>query len=583
MTYEMTIGLLAWNCIAVGKLWYQPLRRGSVSLYCNLVVVDCVLMLASRLEISAKAAVMHYCSTLMSLSLTVAFTIALFLNASHRNKSTALLLGLSVGVPLFATAIVYTQHLVDTPTIPLHSSDRLLNEVFVRGPYFVAVPLLLAAVLGAAPYPNYRVLVLWAAALIAVYWIKVHTSTHSIHSDLALAVLHSLVAPFLWNPLLPSVAHRNTKAVHAAPADWTLFTATYNASDCNVMQHLSAWVPVGFYDIYVLAFQELNDPEWYKHHGLALHPVAHISLDGLKMLVLASEAMIGRIPPHRIQFATASLHIGALGRGKGAVAVHWSLTNRDRTQYSDVVCVNLHLPDGSGPAVLRGVWEQLEDQMPRLGAGMEADTCLVLGDCGSSPTQKHKTSVWSSWVEKGQILAPFHEGRLSFEPTYRYNLGSNHLDTATPPEWRSHVWYTSRQDILTQSRYKAVYSQRHSHHRPVVAAFVVSAPCLFIPPPMPLSLGTLHLDMDSSYAVCARLVDVHNHTLSTLEATDAALHLASSTLVSSWPVFLIVEQRFLGRSSYYGTARLPLEPFCVPLLHRTQCVGHVRGQWVAAV
>lgn len=583
MTLQMTLGLLAWNCIVAAKLWYQPLRRGSVLLYCVLVVVDCFLLLASQMHLSAKAALLHYCCTLLSLNLTVSFTIALFLEASRRSKSTALLLVLSSGVPFFASAIVYTQHLVDKPSIPLRSSDILLNDVFVRGPYFLAVPLLLLAVLGAASYPNYRLLLPWAVGLLAVYWLKVHTPSSTVYTDLALTALHSIFAPFIWDPLLPSVSHHKTKAAHAAPSDWTLFTATYNANDGNVMQHLSAWVPVGFYDIYVLAFQELNDPQWHEHHGLPLHPVAHISLDGLKMLVLASDAMIDRIPPHRIQFATASLHNGALGRGKGAVAVQWSLTSRDRTQYSSVVCVNIHLPDSSSPVVLRGVWEQLEDQMPCLSAGMEADTCLVLGDCGSSSRQQHKASVWSAWSRKGQILAPFYEGRVSFEPTYKYNLGSNRLDSTTPPEWRSHVWYTSRRVVLTQSRYKAVHGQRHSHHRPVVAAFTVSAPSCTQPPRMPLSLGTLFLDIDKMYPVSARLVDAQNNTLCTLESTGTVLHFASSTLVSAWPVFLVVEQRYLGRSSYYGTAKLPLDPFCVPLLHRTQCVGHVRGQWVAAV
>lgn len=72
----------------------------------------------------------------------------------------------------------------------------------------------------------------------------------------------------------------------------------------------------------------------------------------------------------------------------------------------------------------------------------------------------------------------FREGRITFPPTYKFDLGSNRYDSsekARVPSWTDRILWKARDEVLLLEKYQSCASVTTSDHRPVFAHFLVKA------------------------------------------------------------------------------------------------------------
>lgn len=73
------------------------------------------------------------------------------------------------------------------------------------------------------------------------------------------------------------------------------------------------------------------------------------------------------------------------------------------------------------------------------------------------------------------ILRAFQEEPLTFDPTYKYDIGTNKYDTSEKrrvPAWCDRILYKGTGDRIQQTEYRR-YELKTSDHRPVSGRFVV--------------------------------------------------------------------------------------------------------------
>lgn len=102
-----------------------------------------------------------------------------------------------------------------------------------------------------------------------------------------------------------------------------------------------------------------------------------------------------------------------------------------------------------------------------------------------------------SLMRKRTLLQGFVEGKITFPPTFKYDIGTDRWDSSSKqrcPAWTDRILFqqqlstdivkdpatSTRKDesniskpMLTLRKYTSVQGCRHSDHRPVVATFVL--------------------------------------------------------------------------------------------------------------
>jgi phosphatidylinositol-bisphosphatase len=83
--------------------------------------------------------------------------------------------------------------------------------------------------------------------------------------------------------------------------------------------------------------------------------------------------------------------------------------------------------------------------------------------------------------DKGHIFTDFQEGKITFPPTYKYDIGLNRFDTSKKkriPAFTDRILYKSAQGDTKQVTYDSI-ANMWSDHRPVFAQFLVKlvSPC----------------------------------------------------------------------------------------------------------
>ncbi|CAN0088427.1 unnamed protein product [Discosporangium mesarthrocarpum] len=77
----------------------------------------------------------------------------------------------------------------------------------------------------------------------------------------------------------------------------------------------------------------------------------------------------------------------------------------------------------------------------------------------------------------GMAFRGFSEGRIAFEPTFKYDKESGNFDTSRKmrsPAWTDRILHSPGAPWgVQQLQYQSVPGSRHSDHRPVYATFDV--------------------------------------------------------------------------------------------------------------
>jgi inositol-1,4,5-trisphosphate 5-phosphatase len=176
-------------------------------------------------------------------------------------------------------------------------------------------------------------------------------------------------------------------------------------------------------------------------------------------------------------------------RNKGAVGVKFVVGS------TSVLVVGCHLASGQNNVVnrnndFRRIEKELFKDVSSQPASELCDVCIYLGDLNYringirrdvenlldleilDPLRKGDQLLKE--LLQNTLFAGFQEGPLVFDPTYRYDIGTNVFDTSKKqrvPGWTDRVLYKSKGFKMVQKSYNSLPSSLTSDHRPVFAQF----------------------------------------------------------------------------------------------------------------